>query len=72
MKKLPDRLWTRRDWPFAEMQIGDSIFETKSLGYFRTAAASYFNNTPRKTYMTKKDKEGLLLYRLEDKPLSPE
>lgn len=74
-KILPNRPWTRREWDFAGMQIGDSIFETESLGYFRTAAASYFNSTKHKTYFTRKGerdgKKGLILYRHADKPISP-
>jgi hypothetical protein len=71
--KLPTPKWNPRAYPFETLPIGGEIFQTESLAYFRTAASNYFRAHPRKTYMTetvvREGKKGVLLTRLEDKPV---
>jgi hypothetical protein len=67
-KEPKRRKWTERAYPFAEMKIGDKLFETESLKYFRTAASIYFRDRPTKDYMTetivRNGVKGVLLTRL--------
>ena len=66
---LPKRKWTKRDYPFKDMQVGDSIFVWESQKYFRSAASNYFRDRPTKDYTTetviRNGRKGILLTRMK-------
>ena len=69
--KTPPKRWTKREYPFHTLKVGDQMWETESLGYFRTAASRYFKNSPRKTYaswtLTRNGQKGVLVERTADR-----
>jgi len=69
--KTPPKRWTKRKYPFDKLKVGEQLWETDSLAYFRTAASKYFRNSPKKTYaswtLTRNGVKGILVERTEDR-----
>lgn len=72
LKKLPTPKWVKRDYPFADLKVGDEIFVPKPNNTFRTLASRWFKSNPPKTYTTSTEtrdgKPGILLTRMNDSP----
>jgi hypothetical protein len=50
---VPDKKWTERNYPFANMLPGDKLFVTESIAYFRSEASRWFRKNRPKAYQTR-------------------